>query len=61
MLQAHPANDVALFNSGMVKYKAKQDTKGAIELWQQLLKANPNHPQRERIQKMIDKAAQPEG
>jgi tetratricopeptide (TPR) repeat protein len=58
VLQAQPANDIALFNSGMVKYRAKNDAKGAVELWQKLLNTNPNHPQRDRIQKMIDKAAQ---
>jgi cytochrome c-type biogenesis protein CcmH/NrfG len=29
------------------------DTKGAIECWQKLLKTNPNHPQRDQVEKMI--------
>ena len=56
VLKASPTNDIALFNSGMIKFKAKNDAKGAIELWQKLLEAYPNHPQRERVHKMIEQA-----
>ena len=31
----------ALFNLGMIKLQAKQDGKGALAAWQQLLKSNP--------------------
>jgi cytochrome c-type biogenesis protein CcmH/NrfG len=58
VLKESPSNDVALFNSGMVKYESKHDAKGAVELWERLLKTNPNHPQRERVLQMIEKASQ---
>jgi cytochrome c-type biogenesis protein CcmH/NrfG len=57
VLNRDPSNDVALFNAGMVRFKAKKDSKGAVELWEKLLKANPSHPQRERVQKMIERAS----
>lgn len=61
VLKTHPTNDVALFNSGMIKFTAKRNAKGAIELWQKLLQAYPNHPQRDRVQKMIERASQSTG
>jgi cytochrome c-type biogenesis protein CcmH/NrfG len=36
-----PSYPDALFNLGMIKLKAKQDGKGALAAWQQLLKSNP--------------------
>jgi len=58
VLKTSPTNDIALFNSGMVRLKAKNDPKGAIQSWERLLKAYPNHPQRQQVQSLIDKAAQ---
>lgn len=56
VLQSEPTNDIALFNSGLVKFKSKHDATGAIELWTKLLQAQPNHPQRARIERMIERA-----
>lgn len=61
VLKTNPTNDVALFNSGMIKFTAKNDAKDAVEFWQKLLQAYPNHPQRDRVQKMIDRASQSKG
>jgi cytochrome c-type biogenesis protein CcmH/NrfG len=57
VLAKSPKNEVALFNTGMVRLKAKKDAKGAIEAWQTLLKDYPNHPQRAKVQSLIDQAA----
>ncbi len=57
VLRTHPGNDVALFNAGMVKLQAKNDPKGAVELWEKLLQSNPKHPQRQRVRQLIERAA----
>lgn len=48
----------ALFNIGMIKWQAQGDPKGAVEAWQKLLKANPNHPRRQQVEEMIARAKQ---
>ncbi len=40
-LQYDPKDANSLFNLGMIKWQGKQDSKGAIAAWQQLLKSNP--------------------
>lgn len=40
-LNYDPKNPAALFNLGMIKWQGKQDGKGALAAWQQLLKSNP--------------------
>ncbi len=40
-LQYDPKDANSLFNLGMIKWHGKQDAKGAIAAWQQLLKSNP--------------------
>lgn len=40
-LSLDPKNANALFNLGMMRLQGKQDGKGALTAWQQLLKANP--------------------
>ena len=57
VLDKNPKNDIALFNSGMIRYKSKKDAAGAVKAWETLLKDYPNHPQRERVQSLIDKAS----
>jgi cytochrome c-type biogenesis protein CcmH/NrfG len=61
VLQSDPKNEIALFNTGMVRFKTMNDPKGAIASWEKLLKAYPNHPQRRQVQGMIDKAAKQQG
>lgn len=48
----------ALFNLGMLQWQAKNDPRRAVETWQQLLKANPNHPRRAQVEAMIANARQ---
>ena len=40
-LQYDPKDANSLFNLGMIKWQGKQDSKGAVAAWQQLLKSNP--------------------
>jgi len=40
-LQYDPKDVNSLFNLGMIKWQGKQDSKGALAAWQQLLKSNP--------------------
>lgn len=54
VLKKVPTNDVALFNDGMIRMEAKQDKKTAVVLWKKLLAAHPDHPQKERVQHLID-------
>ena len=40
-LSTDPKDANALFDLGMIKLQGKQDSKGALAAWQQLLKSNP--------------------
>jgi len=40
-LKYDPKDANSLFNLGMMKWQGKQDSKGAVAAWQQLLKSNP--------------------
>ena len=55
-LKYRPGHPQTLFNLGWVRWQGKQDPKGAIEAWQQLLKANPDYPQRQQVEQDIAKA-----
>ncbi|MGD1214446.1 MAG: tetratricopeptide repeat protein [Terriglobales bacterium] len=54
-LQYNPKDANSLFNLGMIKWQGKQDSKGALGAWQQLLKSNPQlSPDRKaKVQKLI--------
>jgi len=41
-LQYDPTDANSLFNIGLFKWQGKQDGKGALTVWQQLLKTNPH-------------------
>jgi cytochrome c-type biogenesis protein CcmH/NrfG len=55
-LKYRPGHPQTLFNLGWVRWQGKQDPKGAIKAWQQLLKANPDYPQRQQVEQYIAKA-----
>ncbi len=40
-LRENPKDANSLFNLGMIKWQGKQDTKGALGAWRELLKQNP--------------------
>ncbi len=57
-LQVRPNHPMALFNTGIVRWQGKNDPKGAVQAWEQLLKTNPGYPERDRVQELIDRAKQ---
>jgi cytochrome c-type biogenesis protein CcmH/NrfG len=48
-----PTNPSTLFNLGLVKWKGKMDTAGALADWKKLLAANPNYEGKEQVEKMM--------
>lgn len=57
-LKLDPKSADALFNLGMLKWRVKNNPKGAIDAWELLLKTYPNHPRRAQVESMIAKAKQ---
>lgn len=57
-LKYRPDHPGTLFNLGIVRWQGKLDPKGAVQAWEQLLKLNPNYPQRQEVQEYIDRAKQ---
>jgi cytochrome c-type biogenesis protein CcmH/NrfG len=55
-LRYKPQDPNSLFNLGMIKYRGKDDPKGAIAAWQELLKAYPDLDRRATVEKMIVEA-----
>lgn len=55
-LKYRPGNPQTLFNLGWVRWQGKTDPKGAVQAWEDLLKANPNYPQRQQVEQYIAKA-----
>jgi tetratricopeptide (TPR) repeat protein len=60
-LKVQPNNPQVLFNIGMMKLKAKNDSRGAIASWNQLLNTNPTLPEekKEAVRKAIALASDP--
>jgi|SRR5579863_6735337 len=54
-LQYEPKDANSLFNLGMIKWQGKQDAKGAVAAWQELLKSNPqlSADRKATVQKMM--------
>lgn len=55
-LKYQPGHPQTLFNLGWVRWQGKADPKGAIAAWEQLLKLNPDYPQKEQVEKDIARA-----
>lgn len=55
-LKYRPNHPQTLFNLGWVRWQGKADPKGAIAAWQQLLKTNPDYPQKQQVEQYIAKA-----
>lgn len=51
-----PNNPNTLFNLGLVKWKGKMDSAGAIADWEKLLKANPNYEGKDKVEQMMTEA-----
>lgn len=57
-LKLRPNHAGTLFNMGIVEWQGKQDPSAAVTAWEQLLKTNPDYPQRQQIEDFINKAKQ---
>ncbi len=55
-LKYDPKDTNCLFNVGMIRWKGKNDAKGAIAAWETLLKAHPDLDRRATVEKMIAEA-----
>lgn len=55
-LAIRPNHPGTLFNLGIVKWQGKNDPKGAIVAWEKLLQTNPDYPQKEQVQMLIERA-----
>jgi tetratricopeptide (TPR) repeat protein len=57
-LTYRPDHPGTLFNLGVVRWEGKLDPKGAVQAWEELLRLNPNYPQKQEVQDYIDRAKQ---
>ncbi len=57
-LKYRPGHPGTLFNLGVVRWQGKLDPKGAVEAWEELLRRNPDYPQKQQVQQFIEKAKQ---
>ena len=55
-LSIRPNHPGTLFNLGIVKWQGKKDPNGAVVAWEQLLKSNPDYPQKDQVQMLIERA-----
>jgi tetratricopeptide (TPR) repeat protein len=51
-----PDNPNTLFNRGLVRWKGKTDSAGAIADWEKLLAANPNYEGKQQVEQMMVEA-----
>ena len=55
-LAIRPNHPGTLFNLGIVMWQGKKDPKGAVVAWEKLLQANPDYPQKDQVQMLIERA-----
>jgi cytochrome c-type biogenesis protein CcmH/NrfG len=60
-LSFDPTHAQTLFNLGIVKSQGKRDAKGAIAAWRKLLETNPNYPNRQSVEQLIEQARSNKG
>lgn len=58
IVKIDPNNATAMYNIGLIKWQHNFDANGAVAVWKQMLKKNPNHPRRADVEKLIAKAKQ---
>jgi cytochrome c-type biogenesis protein CcmH/NrfG len=56
VLQYRPDFPMAMFNKGIVLQTGKNDSRGAIAVWEALLRANPDFPRRAALEQRIREA-----
>jgi cytochrome c-type biogenesis protein CcmH/NrfG len=57
-LKYQPGRASTLFNLGIVRWQGKNDPKGAVQAWEELLQRNPDYPDKQKLQEFIDRAKQ---
>ena len=55
-LTIRPDHAATLFNLGIVKWQGKKDPQGAIVAWEKLLQTNPDYPQKDQVEMLIERA-----
>jgi cytochrome c-type biogenesis protein CcmH/NrfG len=55
-LAVRPNHPGTLFNLGIVKWQGKKDPKAAVAAWEKLLATNPDYPQKDQVQTLIERA-----
>lgn len=55
-LAIRPNHPGTLFNLGIVMWQGKKDPKGAVVVWEKLLQTNPDYPQKDQVQTLIERA-----
>ena len=55
-LALRPNHPGTLFNVGIVEWQGKKDPKAAIVAWEKLLQSNPDYPQKDQVQLLIERA-----
>lgn len=53
VLQEHPGFAQALFNKGVILQAARNDAAGAVAAWKELLRLNPDYPNRTELEQKI--------
>ena len=60
-LAARPAYSPTLLNLGIVRLEGLRDPAGAVAAWEELLKTNPEHPEKQRMLDLIARAKSRKG
>lgn len=55
-LALRPNHPGTLFNLGIVEWQGKKDPKAAVIAWEKLLQTNPDYPQKDQVQMLIERA-----
>jgi cytochrome c-type biogenesis protein CcmH/NrfG len=55
-LAVRPNHPGTMFNEGIVMWQGKKNPAGAVVVWEQLLKTNPNYEQKDQVQMLIERA-----
>jgi cytochrome c-type biogenesis protein CcmH/NrfG len=55
-LELRPTHPGTLFNLGIVEWQGKNDPKAAVKAWEKLLASNPDYPQKDQVQSLIERA-----
>lgn len=55
-LALRPNHPGTLFNLGIVEWQGKKDPKAAVLAWEKLLQTNPDYPQKDQVQMLIERA-----